>query len=135
MKKIIETIKSQQIFIIVAIVIGFFINRTNCIPDPNCDPDPLYGACDSGCEFGTISQWAIKSFGIWIVLSLGAFTLTNELHEKQKLKKFLEIEGLKYIVRQIDEEWIVQEKIDKKDSNKLMKKINKIVKANSLPKA
>jgi len=118
-------INNQFPFIIFAIIIGFLLNTSNCIPDPYCDPDPLYGGCFSDCDYGTASQWAIKSFGIWVLLNLGSFFEKENLKKKENLKEFLEHGDLKYTVRTIDNEW----KADDQKSNEEVKKLLKSMEA------
>jgi hypothetical protein len=105
----------QKSFIILAIVIGLLINRTNCDPDPDCDSDPIYGSCSSSCEFGTTMQWATKSFGIWVVLNLGSFLTMENLKKREYLREFLNEENLKTTVREIEEEWKVEDDRIKKE--------------------
>lgn len=114
---------NQQVFIILAIIIGLFLNQRNCTPDPFCDPDPLYGGCSSNCEFGTTTQWLAKSFGMWVLLNLGAFIGKENLKKKENLKDFLDQEDLKTTVRSIDEEWRVKDKESEEEFQKLLKSI------------
>lgn len=113
----------QSTFIIIAIIIGFLLNRTDCEPDPYCEPDPLYGGCSSSCNYGTTIQWATKGFGIWIVLNVGSFIGMENLKKKEYLQEFLNRENLKYTVREIDKEWEVEEKKSKEDTQRLMETI------------
>jgi len=114
---------NQQVFIILAIIIGLFLNQKNCTPDPSCNPDPLYGGCSSSCEFGTITQWLTKSFGMWVLLNVGAFIGKENLKKKDNLKNFLDQEGLKTTVRSIDEAWRVEDKRSEEEFQKLLKSI------------
>lgn len=118
-------LSNQQVFIIGAIVLGFFLNQTNCVPDPFCDPDPLYGGCSSSCEFGTTTQWLTKSFGMWVLLNIGAFIGKENLKKKENLKDFLNQEGLKTTTRAIDEEWKIEDKKSEEEFQKLLKSIEK----------
>lgn len=114
-------LSNQQVFIIGAIVLGFFLNQTNCVPDPFCDPDPLYGGCSSSCEFGTTTQWLTKSFGMWVLLNIGAFIGKENLKKKENLKDFLNQEGLKTTTRAIDEEWKIEDKKKRGRISKIIK--------------
>jgi len=114
---------NQKIFIILAIVLGFFLNQSNCTPDPFCDPDPLYGDCSESCEFGTATQWLAKSIGIWILLKTGASIQKENLKKKENLKDFLNQENLKTTIRAIDEEWKIEDKKNEKEFQKLLKSI------------
>jgi len=114
---------NQQLFIILAIILGFFLNQSNCAPDPFCDPDPLYGGCSNSCEFGTATQWLTKSIGIWVLLNIGAFIGKENLKKKENLKDFLNQEGLKITTRIIDEEWRIEEKKNEEEFRKLLKSI------------
>jgi len=111
----------QTVFIVGAIIIGLLLNKTNCTPDPYCDPDPLYGGCSESCDYGTTIQWATKSFGIWVILNLGAFIGIQNLKKKEYLKEFFDKEGLKYTVRTIDEEWKIEDEKHEKEFQKLLK--------------
>jgi len=112
---------NQQLFIILAIILGFFLNQSNCTPDPFCDPDPLYGSCPDSCEFGTSTQWLTKSIGIWVLLNIGAFIGKENLKKKENLKDFLNQEGLKTTTRAIDEEWRIEDKKNEEEFQRLLK--------------
>ncbi len=114
---------NQQLFIISAIILGFFLNQSHCTPDPFCDPDPLYGGCSNSCEFGTATQWLTKSIGMWVLLNIGAFIGKENLKKKENLKDFLNQEGLKTTTRAIDEEWRVEDKRSDEEFQKLLKSI------------
>lgn len=114
---------SQKLFIVLAIILGFFLNQSNCTPDPFCDPDPLYGGCSDNCEFGTATQWLTKSIGMWVLLNIGAFIGKENLKKKENLKDFLNQEDLKTNTRAIDEEWKLEEKKSEEEFQKLLKSV------------
>jgi hypothetical protein len=122
MKKFIDV---QGAFIIGAIIIGLLLNATNCVSDDNCDPDPLYGGCSSSCDYGNASQWATKSFGVWVLLNLGGFLGMESLKKKENLKKFLSKESLKYTVREIDNEWKIEEQESNENTERLIRSLKK----------
>lgn len=111
----------QSSFIIGAIIVGFLLNRSNCTPDPYCDPDPLYGGCSSSCNYGTTTQWALKSLGIWVLLNVGSILGRENLKNKENLKEFLDHEGLKYNVRIIEDEWKEEDQKSDEEVKKLLK--------------
>lgn len=110
----------QGAFIIGAIIIGLLLNATNCVTDETCDPDPVYGGCSSSCDYGNITQWATKSFGVWVLLNLGTFLGMENLKKKENLKEFLDKEGLRYTVREIDNEWKTEEQKSNEEVNRLI---------------
>ncbi len=120
-----KSFQAQSTFIVVAIVLGFILNMSNCVSDDTCEPDPLYGGCSSSCEYGNFSQWISKSFGLWILLNIGSYIGFENLKKKEKLKEFLDKENLKYTVRQIDEEWKQEEKEWQKSTDKLINSMKK----------
>lgn len=76
---------SHQSFLIVALVIAFIINNTNCIKDNSCDPDPLYGGCSGSCEWAGWEKWLGKSAGLFFLLELGSFLGQENLRDKEIL--------------------------------------------------
>lgn len=117
--------KLQITFIIISLVLGLILNRKNCIQDLYCDPDPLYGGCSSSCESRDLFGWLTKSFGLLILLNFGSILHTLSLKERSYLKKFLESEGLKYEVREIEKEWVVEEKKEKEEFDKMIESIKR----------
>lgn len=111
----------QSGFLIVAIVLGLLLNRTNCNPDPDCDPDPIYGGCSSNCEYGTTTQWITKSFGLWILLNIGDFLGKENLKKKTFLRKFIDENGLKYTINEINEELTLEDTKHDIEIKKLLK--------------
>lgn len=115
---------SQKLFIIFAIILGFFLNQSNCTPDPFCDRfDPLHGDCFDSCKFGTATQWLTKSIGMWVLLNTGAFIGKENLKEEENLKDFLNQEDLKRITRSIDEKWKIEDKKNEEKFQGLLESI------------
>lgn len=106
-------LKTQDQIIILAVVIGFFLNQYNCVDDPTCDPDPEYGGCPSSCESGSFKDWVVKSSGVWIVLNLGSMMGKEKLKDRKYLKEFLAEHNLRFDVRMIEEEWKKKDKLSK----------------------
>lgn len=114
---------SQWVFIVIAIVIGIFLNQKNCISDELCDPDPVYGGCSSNCEFGTASEWLWKSLGVWLLMNVGFIIGKENLKKQENLKEFLARAGLKTSTRQITEEWKEEDRENDKKIKKILKEI------------
>lgn len=115
---------AQGIMIGMALFIGIFLNQKNCIPDPTCDPDPLYGGCSSGCEFGTVTQYLSKSFGVWMLLNIGGFLGKENLKKKDNLKDFLNMKDLKQTTYSITDEFRAEDKESDMRVRELLKKLD-----------
>lgn len=115
----------QKGFLIVAIIVGFLLNRTNCTSDPDCDPDPIYGGCSTSCDYGTSYQWFTKSFGIWILLNFGSFLERENLKHREYLREFIVSQNLKYDINELNDEWKEEEDKRKKELNNLLATLEK----------
>lgn len=119
----------QGLFIAIALVLGLFLNQSNCTSDPYCDPDPLYGGCPSTCEQGSTLQWITRSFGLLLLLNFGSFLGKYNLTTNEELlKQFLRDGKCRKTVEELNEEWISEDKQTTKENKKFLKNFAKLTK-------
>lgn len=119
----------QGLFIAIALVLGLFLNQSNCTSDPYCDPDPLYGGCPSTCEQGSTLQWITRSFGLLLLLNFGSFLGKYNLTTNEELlKQFLRDGKCRKTVEELNEEWVSEDKQTTKENKKFLKNFAKLTK-------
>lgn len=119
----------QGLFIATALILGLFLNQSNCTSDSYCDPDPLYGGCPSTCEQGSTLQWITRSFGLWLLLNFGSFLGKNNLTtNEESLKEFLKNGKFRKTVEDLNEEWILKDKQTAEENKIFLKNFVKLTK-------
>lgn len=115
--------KYQIGFLVGALIIGYYLNRTNCVSDPMCDPDPLYGGCSTTCENGSLTQWGLRSFGAYVLLYIGSFIGEEQLKDKERFKAFINRNGLRFTTKELAEEFEKEDIKSRKNLELVMRKI------------
>lgn len=119
----------QGLFIATALVLGLFLNQSNCTSDPYCDPDPLYGGCPSTCEQGSTLQWLTRSFGLLLLLNFGSFLgKYNLMTNEESLKEFLKDGKFRQTIEDLNEEWVLKDKQTAKENKIFLKNFAKLTK-------
>jgi len=77
-------IKSMMSGLLVALVIAFFANISLGSHSENCDPDPIYGRCDSIQDYIPTSKQYTDNFFFWLLIIVTPITMGLYTGYKEK---------------------------------------------------
>lgn len=72
-----------KILIFCLVVSLWTLTRKNCVSDPYCDPDPLFGGCPDSCETTWPGWGAIagRTVGFYFLIAMGGM-LGKDIFER-----------------------------------------------------